>query len=109
LFGAFPSHLEIFDLRGKAAAVTGSGLGRVFASVLAAYGADVLCIDRDASSTHQTANAILAAGGKATAHQIDVQNETSVRDFARAAVPIDILVNNAGIANAPKRVHEMDD
>ncbi|WP_213774019.1 SDR family NAD(P)-dependent oxidoreductase [Bradyrhizobium sp. dw_78] len=109
------SHLEIFDLKGKTAVITGagSGLGRVFSTVLAAFGADILCVDRDFASAQQTSGLITANGGEATPHCVDVTETSSVKEFAQKIVveriPVDILINNAGIASAPSRLHELDD
>lgn len=111
----FAPHREIFDLPDRVAVVTGagSGLGRMFASVLAAYGAEVCCLDRDLSTVEETATDITRAGGKAVAAAVDVTDEVSVRAFASMISgqgrTIDILVNNAGVAGLPTRIHEMDD
>jgi NAD(P)-dependent dehydrogenase (short-subunit alcohol dehydrogenase family) len=108
-------HLEIFDLRGKTAAITGagSGLGRTFSTVLAAFGAHVLCLDRDFASAQQTSELVAASGGKSSSHQVDVIDQQSLQKFSREidvkAIPLDILINNAGITSAPSRLHELDD
>jgi NAD(P)-dependent dehydrogenase (short-subunit alcohol dehydrogenase family) len=104
-------HLNIFDLHGRVAVITGagSGFGRMFSSTLAAYGAEVQCLDRDLASAQQTAERVIAEGGKASAFLVDVSEDASIQAFAARATRVDILINNAGIAAAPNRVHETED
>jgi NAD(P)-dependent dehydrogenase (short-subunit alcohol dehydrogenase family) len=97
-------------LTGETAIVTGGGrgIGAATARRLAAEGAHVAVIDRDASSAAAMAAEITAAGGKAVALVADIADEAAVAGMARAAEaaigPISILVNNAGIAvfNTPE-------
>jgi gluconate 5-dehydrogenase len=94
--------MNLFDLTGKTAMVTGAsrGLGRTFANALAAAGADVAVTSRDASHVRDTCAEIEARGRRAVPLALDVRNESSIRpavDAAHAAFgKIDILVNNAG-------------
>ncbi|MGH6975864.1 MAG: SDR family NAD(P)-dependent oxidoreductase [Stellaceae bacterium] len=94
-----------FSLAGKRALVTGAsrGLGLHFARVLAAAGADVALLARDAAALDNAAAAIAqTTGRRAVAVAGDVTVSASVRaafDRAETALgPLDILVNNAGIA-----------
>ncbi len=85
----------------------------MFSTVLAAFGAEILCADRDFESAQQTSGLITGAGGAATPHCVDVTETSSVKEFAGKLVvdrtPVNILINNAGITSAPNRLHEMDD
>ena len=102
------------DLAGKVAVVTGggSGIGRATAAALAARGSVVAVADLDEGKAKETAGAITANGGRASAHQVDV----SVEDRMRALVDevlaehtvVDVVVNNAGIAPPPTRAVETD-
>ncbi|CAM4005773.1 SDR family oxidoreductase [Kibdelosporangium persicum] len=79
----------------------GSGIGRETALAFAREGADVIVTDIDLSSAKQTADLI---GPAAVAYQLDVTDESAMRQLADAivvehGVP-DIVVNNAGIAIA---------
>ncbi|MFF2808662.1 3-hydroxybutyrate dehydrogenase [Streptomyces sp. NPDC058000] len=85
------------DLRGRTALVTGaaSGIGRACARRLAAAGATVRAVDRDAAGLTGLA-AGLPAGtpGAIEPHPLDL---TDLDAAERAAAGSDVLVNNAGI------------
>ncbi len=90
-------------LTGKTAIITGgaSGIGRALCIGLAAEGAEIAVVDNQADGAVETAAAIIAAGGKASAYTVDVseqpQVESMVRDVLANHGGIDILVNAAGI------------
>ena len=96
---------QIFSLDGKVALVTGAsrGLGRAMALALARCGATVVVNGRNMDGIAATRDAILAAGGKASALAFDTTDATA----AAAAIDrieadhghLDILVNNAGYGN----------
>ena len=92
------------DFTGKIAAVTGaaSGIGRATARMLAELGADVLLLDRDHSGAEAAAAGIKAAGGKASAHALDVTSEAEWQAVGQMIEQrhdrLDVLVNSAGIA-----------
>jgi NAD(P)-dependent dehydrogenase (short-subunit alcohol dehydrogenase family) len=105
--------MELFNLTGKVALVTGagSGLGRAFAQGLAAAGARVLCADRNLAWAEETVAAITNDAAACLALPVDVADAASVAAMAERAKnaygTVDVLVNNAGIATAPARAHEM--
>jgi len=107
------SEKGIFDISGKVALVTGAsrGLGRVFAEVLAEYGADVSCIGRDQSMLAETVQLIAQYKHRAIAIVADVSDPGEVQRMTEETVRqlgrIDILVNNAGIAGINSKIHEM--
>jgi NAD(P)-dependent dehydrogenase (short-subunit alcohol dehydrogenase family) len=94
------------DLSGKVALVTGasSGLGVRFAKVLASCGARVALAARRRDRLEEHVAEIRAAGGEASAIQLDVtcadQLVAAVEQAERALGIVDILVNNAGAPDA---------
>jgi len=86
------------QLSGTTALVTGStsGIGRATARALAARGASVVVIGRNADRGEVVVKEIEAAGGKARFVAADLAHPAEVAQLARDAGPVDILVNNAG-------------
>jgi len=98
-------------LTGRTALITGAskGLGKAMALALAAEGARVGLVSRDAALLNNVAAEIATAGGSAIVFPADVTNEEQVREVERAAAEqfgkVNILINNAGI-NVRKNVPE---
>jgi len=88
---------------GKSIIVTGagSGIGRATANLFAAEGGKVIAADKN-DSVNATVAAIRAAGGTATAVQMDAGNERDVEDVVALACAefggLDVFYANAGIA-----------
>ena len=95
--------LNLFDLTGRTALITGSsrGLGRAFAEGLAGAGARVILNGVNAERLEQTADEMRAAGHDVLTAAFDVTDETAIvaafERFDADAIAVDILVNNAGI------------
>ncbi len=95
--------LDLFDLRGQTALVTGggSGLGRDMALALAEAGANVVVPDVDGDLAEATAARVRELGRQALGMAVDVADPAGVElCFARAERElggVDILVNNAAI------------
>jgi NAD(P)-dependent dehydrogenase (short-subunit alcohol dehydrogenase family) len=83
-------------LEGRRALVTGagSGIGAAIADALAAEGASLVLVGRDAGRLEQRA----AALGGATTAVCDVTDEAAVERLRETTGEIDLLVNNAGAA-----------
>ncbi|GAB91790.1 SDR family NAD(P)-dependent oxidoreductase [Gordonia rhizosphera] len=88
---------------GMTALVTGAGggFGRAISAELAAGGAYVAVVDRDAASGQQTVDEIAAAGGSATLNVVDLTDPDAVANMVSDLVKdrgrLDVAVNNAGI------------
>src|SRR5258707_9459548 len=94
---------DLFSLDGKHVLVTGgsSGLGRFFAVLLAARGAQVTVAARRAEALAKTVDDIGTANGRAQSVVMDVTAAASIQSALDAAEarfgPIEIVVNNAGV------------
>ena len=89
-------------LDGHLAAVTGggSGIGRSICQAYAREGAHVIILDVNLDGAKETVGLIAAAGGNASAMQLDVTDRRACKAAAAAIAEngnISILVNNAGI------------
>jgi 2-deoxy-D-gluconate 3-dehydrogenase len=105
--------VDLFDLRGKVAIVTGGngGIGLGIAGGLAGAGAAVAVVGRNAEKTPAAAEAIRRAFGVRTIGLLtDVTSEADAAKMVAATEAelgrVDILVNNAGI-NIRKPPHEL--
>ena len=107
-------NLDLFDLTGKVALVTGAskGLGKALAKALSKAGADLALCARNLEELQQTKNEIEQLGVRAEIFQMDVLNKGSIQKAVLSALgtfkQIDILVNNAGI-NVRKPVLEIQE
>ena len=95
--------LEMFDLTGKRALITGSsqGIGFALARGLAAAGAEIVLNGRDQSKLNTAAEILQGDGAKVHHLTFDVTDHKAVRaavdGFEAKVGSIDILINNAGM------------
>jgi NAD(P)-dependent dehydrogenase (short-subunit alcohol dehydrogenase family) len=95
--------MSLYDLSGKVAVVTGGagGIGVGISKVLAEAGAHVVIADRDEAAAKRQADALKAAGSRATAAHLDQGDEASIVRTCASIVAEHgkpwALVNNAGI------------
>ena len=103
--------MELFDLSGKVAIVTGGngGIGLGMARGLAKAGAAVAVVGRDREKSRDAASSL---GERAFAIEADVTRsadiDAMVAEVAERAGRIDILVNNAGL-NIRKRPEDLEE
>lgn len=97
--------MELFDLTGKTALITGAsgGLGGSFARGLSEAGATVVLAARRLEKLEALAGEIKSASGKALAISMDVTDPASVEAAFKTVQdelggPADIIVNNSGIS-----------
>ena len=107
--------LELFDLSGKVAIVTGAarGLGKQMALSLAEAGADVCFCDLLEEQGRKTEKEIAALGVKSFFKKVDVTKTAEIEPFVKEVVErfggIDILINNVGIESEGCPIEEVDD
>jgi len=95
--------MDLFDLTGKTAVITGSsrGIGRAIAEQMAAAGAKVVISSRKAGPCEEVAAGINATGGKAVSIPCHVGEKAQLQaliERTRAELgPVDILVCNAAV------------
>ncbi|MFI0541429.1 3-hydroxybutyrate dehydrogenase [Streptomyces sp. WSLK1-3] len=89
-------HAPSLDLGGRTALVTGAagGIGRACALRLAAAGAKVRAVDRDAAGLEALAERAAGLAGSVEPRVLDLTDLDAAED---AAAGTDVLVNNAGI------------
>ena len=103
--------MEVGNLSGKIAVVTGGGrgIGKAISLALAAEGATVaINYRRDKDAVEETLREILDAGGSATIHQgsndVPAENVSLVQDIVATHGGIDIVVVNGGNASKGRSV-----
>jgi 2-deoxy-D-gluconate 3-dehydrogenase len=109
--------LDLFDLSGKHAVVTGCtrGIGRAMAEALAHAGADITGVSASLPADGgEVAKAVRSFGRRFSAYPTDLSDLDAVRALGAELVggpkPVDILVNNAGtIRRAPAVDHSDGD
>lgn len=95
--------MEIFDLTGRVAVVTGGtkGLGKNSAMALAKAGADIAVCGRNRDDLKRVSRAIREMGRDSQGFVLDVTSKKSVHDgigdILKHFGKIDILLNNAGL------------
>lgn len=107
--------LDIFNLAGKVALVTGGskGLGKAMARGLAEAGADIIISSRHESELRAALDDILRDTGRRGRFVVaDMSQREDVTRLARTALEqtgrVDILVNNAG-TNVPQSIDAITD
>ena len=95
--------MDLFDLTGKTAVITGSsrGIGRAIAEQMALKGASVVISSRKAGPCEEVAAAIVKAGGKAISIPCNVGDKAQLQALIEGTRKhlgrIDILVCNAAV------------
>ena len=102
-------------IAGKVALVTGGArsLGRQDCLTLAAEGCAVAVVDLNGDGAAETAQAIVASGGRARGYACDITDRAAVATAVGAIQselgPVDICVNNAGFIYTVAQLKDMDD
>lgn len=93
--------LQLFDLAGKTAVITGSGrgIGKALAKGLAAAGAQIVTCARTLEQVEATAEEIRETGGEAIALRVDISDRADCQMLVDATVEcfgkLDVFVCNA--------------
>lgn len=104
--------LDLFNLSGKTALVTGcnKGIGKAMALGLAEMGADIIGVSSSLKPGSDTEKEVVAIGRSFKAYQCDMSDRNNIYDFINKVKTenkfVDIVVNNAGtILRAPAAEH----
>lgn len=95
--------MDVRDLRGRTALVTGaaSGIGKATALALGRRGADLVLCDLDEAGLKATETALRELGREVLARRVDVSDREAMRAFAEETSArvgaLDLLMNNAGV------------
>ena len=95
--------VELFNLEGRKALVTGAGrgIGRVLAISLAQTGCDIAILEKNIEDAYNVVEEIKKIGKKAAAFQVDVTKKAEVEKAFSAAAKflgrLDIVINDAGV------------
>lgn len=104
--------MDLFDIRGRVALVTGAskGLGKAMSMGLAKAGARLALCARNLEDLERSKAEAESHGATARTYAMDVLDRTSVREAASAVLEdfgtVDILLNNAGV-NVRKPVTQL--
>ena len=99
------------SLDGSVVIVTGggSGIGQATALKFAAEGAEIVITGRRQRPLDDTVDKIEAAGGKASAVSMDMEDGAAVRTFAKSVLDrfgkVDVLINNAGHSSKVRSIN----
>lgn len=102
------------ELAGKAALVTGAGvgIGRAIALKMASEGARVMVVDLNEETAEETAALIRDAGGEAIVFTADVSDESRVSTMIKTTVDrfgsIDIACNSAAVSRGSGPIHTFE-
>lgn len=97
--------MQLFNLTGKTAVITGggSGIGRAIAEIFAQQGAEVFIVELNKDAAEEAAKAIQQKGGTAYPLSCNVANQKEVEEAFATVIEkktkLDVLVNCAGIAH----------
>lgn len=100
-----------FEIRDRTVLITGAahGIGAEAARQLAAAGANVALMDRDAEGVERTAGEIGAAATWVAGDVTEVEDlERAIADTVERRGGIDVVIANAGISGPPTTVRAMD-
>ena len=104
----------VAELAGKAALVTGAGvgIGRAIALKMASEGARVMVVDLNEETAAETAALICDAGGEAIVFTADVSDESRVSTMVKTTVDrfgsIDIACNSAAVSRGSGPIHTFE-